>query len=285
MEPPMHIQPDVFDPKSDPLQEPACVWHQYPHETEDAFEAFATYRDAAIRDRSLAKVARKLGKSTDLLERWSSANAWRKRVFQYDNEQDRIRLAAHDQAITQMSKRHAQAAQLVFVKVVEYLQALDVAALDPKDVVSLFRTCVMVERQARGAETVLKRRLELAPIPVCEHTQANSKGRAHHGVNAARRFSLERRLWPGTKHHQHGLLVAEPAQKRARSHIVLHRQPSNGRNRAVRDAKRAGKQCLGPQPGDHRPGRLGDFAAGHPDRAGHPAADAAVLPAHRRQRL
>ena len=158
----MHIQPDVFDPQGDPHHAPPCAWHQYPNESEDAFEAFAAYRDAAICDRSLAKVARKLGKSTAMLERWSSANGWRRRVFEYDNEQDRIRLAAHDQTIAQMSKRHAQAAQLVFVKVVEYLQTLDVAALDPKDVVSLFRTCVMVERQARGADSVLKRRVESA---------------------------------------------------------------------------------------------------------------------------
>jgi hypothetical protein len=57
----------------------ATVGPSQPQESPKAFEAFATYRDMAYQ-RSLATVGWKLHKSKTLLERWSAAHGWVKRV-------------------------------------------------------------------------------------------------------------------------------------------------------------------------------------------------------------
>jgi hypothetical protein len=53
-----------------------------------AFEAFAIYRDMGYQ-RSLAAVRWKLHKSKSLLERWSAAHGWVKRVAAWDAYNDR----------------------------------------------------------------------------------------------------------------------------------------------------------------------------------------------------
>ena len=50
---------------------PPELWERQDGETAQAFQAFAEYRDMGA-ERSLAKVAQKLGKSKPLMERWSS---------------------------------------------------------------------------------------------------------------------------------------------------------------------------------------------------------------------
>jgi hypothetical protein len=49
------------------------------NETAKAFHAFQIYRDLGPK-RSLAKVARKLGISRQLIERWSRQHSWQKRI-------------------------------------------------------------------------------------------------------------------------------------------------------------------------------------------------------------
>ena len=82
-------------------------WERQPGESHEAFEAFQTYRDMGPA-RSLAKVGEKLGKSTALMERWSSRHGWVERVAAWEAEEDRHRREAHLQEIEEMSKRQAQ---------------------------------------------------------------------------------------------------------------------------------------------------------------------------------
>lgn len=62
-----------------------------------AFAAFAEYRDLGS-ERSLNQVRIKLGKSQDLMERWSSRWSWVERAKAYDAHIDAIKLAAREQA-------------------------------------------------------------------------------------------------------------------------------------------------------------------------------------------
>lgn len=54
------------------------------NESEEAFEAFAAYRDMGDK-RSLAIVAQQLHKSKTLMGRWSSDHEWQKRCYAYDS--------------------------------------------------------------------------------------------------------------------------------------------------------------------------------------------------------
>ena len=61
------------------VPEPDYPWDRQADESPQAFEAFAIYRDMAYQ-RSLAAAGWKLHKSKKLLERWSAAHGWVKRV-------------------------------------------------------------------------------------------------------------------------------------------------------------------------------------------------------------
>jgi arginine utilization protein RocB len=136
---------------------PEHSWHRQPRETDEAFEAFVSYRDMGLK-RSISKVSAQLAKGVRQIERWSAHHAWRKRVLDFENEQDRIRIAAHTENVQEMSARHSKLALKLFAKVAKRLDALDVDELDTKDLINYARICVSMERQARGADTMLKRR-------------------------------------------------------------------------------------------------------------------------------
>ena len=62
--------------------------------------------------RGLSKVARKLGKSTNLMSRWSVRWSWRLRVEEWDQDQETIKAVALNSSIVEMAERQAaQAAQ------------------------------------------------------------------------------------------------------------------------------------------------------------------------------
>lgn len=81
-------------------------WERCDNESDESWEAFVSYRDMA--PRSNARVARQLGKSVQLVDRWSSRHSWQARVILWDREQDRAWLdelaaARKDAARTQWS--------------------------------------------------------------------------------------------------------------------------------------------------------------------------------------
>lgn len=104
-------------------------WEKQENETIKQFEAFVCYRD--MEHRSQEKVAKELGKSTQLISRWSSANNWVERVAAWENEQDRILRQQQINDIKKMRKRHADAgALMVSISTMALKEMLDTS--DPK---------------------------------------------------------------------------------------------------------------------------------------------------------
>lgn len=68
-------------------------WARRDGETEVAFSAFTVYRDMGT-SRSTRAVANSLGKSAQLISRWSSVHDWVDRVRAFDNHRDAQHLEA-----------------------------------------------------------------------------------------------------------------------------------------------------------------------------------------------
>jgi len=57
--------------------------------------------------RSLVKVGRELGKSSQLVERWSTKWNWVERAAEWGDEQNRKHRRAQTDAVEKMNERHA----------------------------------------------------------------------------------------------------------------------------------------------------------------------------------
>jgi|TARA_R110000824_G_scaffold21078_6_gene78888 hypothetical protein len=127
-------------------------WERQFNESRKAFEAFVVYRDMGPR-RSQEKVARELGKSAQLMARWSSRWSWVERASAWVDEQDKQLRLSQQEAVVKMNNRHAKLAAALTGKVVEKLQSVSPEEIKRTSLVSLSRLLevgVKVERQARG---------------------------------------------------------------------------------------------------------------------------------------
>jgi hypothetical protein len=100
--------------------------------------------------RSQVKVARELGKSPQLLARWSKDHRWVARAEAWDRNEEReyrIALAAKRR---KAAERHANIAGVVQNKVVERLQNLDATKLSPNQLAIFLELGIMLERKALG---------------------------------------------------------------------------------------------------------------------------------------
>lgn len=131
-------------------------WEQQPGETPPAFEAFAAYRDMGPR-RSTAKVARSLGKSTALIQRWSRENAWVVRTSSYDQHIDREHLVRMRVARQRAARRGAK----VGAKAMRLLEATIDSCMETPELVKLSDVAA-VARVALAAEEAAFKSIELA---------------------------------------------------------------------------------------------------------------------------
>lgn len=132
----------------------AQPWERYPGEGSKAFAAFLRYRDMGV-ERSISKVAAEFGKSTALLQRWSSAWGWVSRVRAWESEQDRQKRLAEIIAIRAMAQRQARLGQLLQTRGTKRLADMtedDVKLLSIFEATRLIESGVRVERMARGEE-------------------------------------------------------------------------------------------------------------------------------------
>lgn len=121
-------------------------------ESKQSFEAFALYRDMGLA-RSLAKVGEELGKSTTLMERWSSKYEWVERCKAYDQEMDRIAILENEQQRREMIREHAEVARKMLEKVKLAAEALKPETLTPNEMAKWLDIAVKVERLSRGEST------------------------------------------------------------------------------------------------------------------------------------
>lgn len=126
------------------------------------WRAFQLYRDLG-EYRSQEKVAEQLGKSRQLISRWSSQYEWVTRCAEWDEEIDRRKRDKQIRAIEEMAERHALMACMVQEKLIQKLNSLtddEVESMSFNEVANLMALAVKQERQARGEPgEVLQERL------------------------------------------------------------------------------------------------------------------------------
>lgn len=105
-----------------PKEQAVEAWERQPGETPQAFEAFQRYRDMGA-DRSVVKVAKAVGKSASLLDRWRGRWRWNERARAFDIQQDRARILASNAAIAQMAQRHATMGAWISNRAMKHIQA------------------------------------------------------------------------------------------------------------------------------------------------------------------
>ncbi len=121
-------------------------WERQPKESLKAYEALYLYLQLG-EERSCAKVAKQLGKSTTLIERWCSAWNWVNRSRDYDNELHRKELAEKKAEIKKMQTRQMQTAQLLQKKAIEALNNLDPKFIEVKDILKFIIDGSKLERE------------------------------------------------------------------------------------------------------------------------------------------
>lgn len=138
--------------KNSPQNTTPELWERQEGESAQAFQGFAAYRDMGA-DRSLAKVAQKLGKSKALMERWSVRWQWVIRADAWDDEMDRLSRRELEKGITGMRKNHVNIAKAMLVKALQALQRIPVDEMTPKDVSTMVDVAAKLERISRGEAT------------------------------------------------------------------------------------------------------------------------------------
>ncbi len=152
----------------------AAPWERKDKESDPAWQAFVLYRDMGPA-RSCDKVAKALGKSNTLIERWCTWHSWVERSTAWDSHQDRVKREAQLAEIETMGRRHAQQAQaymqVLMAPAVKILAKLrnpeeakafhdELSAMPAMDAIALiarlasqFPGLMRAERLARGEST------------------------------------------------------------------------------------------------------------------------------------
>ena len=103
-------------------------WERQKGETEQAFEAFAIYRDLGLK----------------------SKYGWDERVRAYDNEMERQAHAEAVKDLKDMTKRHTKIAVQMQKKALEALEKLKVEDMTPRDIKEYIKIATELERLNRS---------------------------------------------------------------------------------------------------------------------------------------
>lgn len=124
-------------------------WLRQPGEGAKPYEAFSTYMLMGT-ERSQVKVAAELGKSRQLLSKWSAQWNWVERANAWDLEQERLARLDQMEAIRKMRKRHAALASSMLAKVAKRMEQMQPEELSPQDVKAFVDVASKLERISRG---------------------------------------------------------------------------------------------------------------------------------------
>lgn len=127
-------------------------WDRQENESAKAYAAFCAYRDYGI-DRSITKVLRtyndKYG-SRSLLNRWSNRFGWVKRCYAYDVFMEKERRKELYIYHLEMTKRHAEQAQLLQEKAISALQDIEPSSLSNQELLRYMEVGMKLEKDAFG---------------------------------------------------------------------------------------------------------------------------------------
>lgn len=99
------------------------AWERQDSETSPAWGAFLLYRDMGG-NRSLEKVARKVGKSRPLMERWSRRYDWVERARAFDRAMDAESVDAYKQQVKGIVKQQTELADKLLRHLADNLDKL-----------------------------------------------------------------------------------------------------------------------------------------------------------------
>lgn len=122
-------------------------WERQPGESEQAFEAFALYRDAGA-ERAISQVAQRLSKSRALIAKWSSRWSWVERAAAYDNDLERQAHREKQKLVADTRKRQLQIAMQLEKKALEALNMLQPEEMSPRDIKEMLRLATDIERKS-----------------------------------------------------------------------------------------------------------------------------------------
>ncbi|MGH8965906.1 MAG: hypothetical protein ACRDXB_11340 [Actinomycetes bacterium] len=125
-------------------------WERRDGETTPAFEAFRTYRDLGA-GRSIRTVREALGKSSQLLERWSSTHDWVARVRAFDAHRDAQHLDDTAEQEAELLSRLLDSAELMRHKAHQVLANAD--DISPALAVRMLEAAAKILATRRGLKT------------------------------------------------------------------------------------------------------------------------------------
>lgn len=135
----------------------AEIWERQPGETAKAYNAFCVYRDLGP-GRSLEKAAQALGlKSRKYFSNWHARHNWVARAEAYDMYIEKLKRQEHEQAILEMTRRHAELAVAFQEKIAERIRTIDPNELTPQDLARWLEIATKLERLSRGEPTEIGR--------------------------------------------------------------------------------------------------------------------------------
>ena len=129
-------------------------WTRLPEENSRQYSAFCIFRDMGPK-RSIPKVDKEWS-STGAIRRlrvWAAQNHWKERVVAYDDYIDEIKRTKNEEAILEMTARHADYSLQIQEKAIESLKLVDPGQLKPHEVIKMIETAVKIERLSRGVPT------------------------------------------------------------------------------------------------------------------------------------
>ena len=136
-------------------------WDRQPFESMRAYSYFCLYLDMELLERSVKKIADKVGRSVRMMWDLSSKWDWLKRAEAYDLHMQRLKLAAQEKARIEMAERQAREGttlQNIAMGGVKNLldekgQVRKDVEMTPGVIARLLEVGVKIERLARGEPT------------------------------------------------------------------------------------------------------------------------------------
>lgn len=138
------------------------LWERQPGETSKAYAAFCRYRKMGPEKRSLEAIVPK-GKNRGAkgegkpiptyIQDWSSKNRWVERATAYDDHRDEIRRKASEDALAEMSRKHAEGMRDIFEKGLNRIKELESEDIRGALALELAMSGMKGERLARGLTT------------------------------------------------------------------------------------------------------------------------------------